>query len=74
MRKRALHGISAPTSLSTRRRIGEFFFAARKRPISPPIEVPTQSIFGSALPVRLPNQRLPAGALARESIAAASFW
>src|SRR3981189_2557762 len=66
MLKSALHGMSAPTSFSTRRRMGEFFLAARNRPISPPMDVPTQSIFRPWA-----SARPPAGALARRSIAGA---
>ena len=40
---RAALGTKGPMSLITRRPIGDFGWAARLMPISPPMEVPTQS-------------------------------
>ena len=43
IRSSAACGMNGPTSFSTSRRIGVFGWAASIMPISPPIEVPTQS-------------------------------
>jgi hypothetical protein len=43
MRATAALGTNGPTSLSTRRRIGDSGLAAIAMAISPPMEVPTQS-------------------------------
>src|SRR2546430_10754020 len=60
----APQGMNAPTSFSTRRRIGALRLAARNIPISPPMEVPTQSIMGGGGPPRSRSSQVPAaGAL-----------
>ena len=73
IRMSAPQGMNAPTSFSTRRRIGALRLAARNIPISPPMEVPTQSIMGGGGPPRSRSSQVPAaGAVTRASIAAAS--
>src|SRR3989442_13304219 len=60
----APQGMNAPTSFSTRRRIGALRLAARNIPISPPMEVPTQSIMGGGGPPRSRSSQVPAAGAA----------